>query len=216
MLLTAIEKQQLDAEVARAEGTTGAQIVAAIVPRSDGYPELPWIAFVCGLSLGMLAAVIQYLFRPVWEPSIVYWAAVMLGAGTVAALLCVFTPSLARLLLPQDRVVMETRQLAKSLFVDREVFATHQRIGVLLLTSVFERQIVVLPDKGLRDRVSSDAWQRVIEAMRTPLRQGQYALAMSTGIKTIEAILIASGLQGDPGATNELPDAIVDLERAQP
>ena len=146
----------------------------------------------------------------------VYWAAVMLGAGTAAALLCVFVPAIARLFLPQSRAVMETRQLAKSLFVDKEVFATHQRIGVLLLTSVFERQIVVLPDKGLRDRVASDAWQRVIEAMQTPLRRGQYAQAMATGIATIESILIANGLQGDASATNELPNDVIDLDRAQP
>jgi uncharacterized membrane protein YgcG len=106
MLLNSAEKQHLDALVARAEHNTGTQIVAAIVPRSNGYPELPWLTFGCGALLGTLATVVLSIYRPAWEPNVLYWAAATFGGGAAGTMLCTFVPSLARQLLIILLVVM--------------------------------------------------------------------------------------------------------------
>ena len=48
--LTDLERNGLDQRVAEAEKRTGAQVVLAVVKRSDTYAELPWKAFALGAA----------------------------------------------------------------------------------------------------------------------------------------------------------------------
>ncbi len=50
------ERNHLDRLVAAAEKRCGAQIILAIIGRSDDYPELPWRAFALSASMATLAA----------------------------------------------------------------------------------------------------------------------------------------------------------------
>ena len=72
-------------------------------------------------------------------------------------------PPFARLFLAAHRRDLEVRQHAQSLFLTRELFATRARTGVLILVSLFERRIEILPDTGLHARVSEADWRGVVE-----------------------------------------------------
>ncbi len=50
------EAAAIERGVAAVEARTGVQIVAAVVPRSDTYPELAWRAFALGTSFAALLA----------------------------------------------------------------------------------------------------------------------------------------------------------------
>jgi putative membrane protein len=204
------ERIRLDRRVAEAEKRTGAQIVLAVIERSDSYPELPWKAFALGASIAGLAVSAAFLVRPVWSSgsAALLAAAVTLATGSAAALLCVFAPGFARLFLDAHRAEGEVRQYASSLFLSRELFATHRRTGVLLLVSLFERQVVVLPDTGLAQRLDQDALQGIIARMAAPLKAGQVARALEDGLNRLEDVL-AGMATGDSGE-NELPDGIVE------
>ncbi len=95
-----------------------------------------------------------------------------LVVGVVCALLCVVVPTFARLFLETHRAEVEVRQYADSLFLSRELFATRRRTGILMLVSLFERRVVVLPDTGLSERLSQNAIREVIARMTTPLASG--------------------------------------------
>src|SRR6266852_5151260 len=89
----------------------------------------------------------------------------ILGVAAASALLAVFVPGFARLFLRPVRRHLEVRHYARSLFLTRELFKTRERNGVLLLISRFERQVEILPDTGLHDRVSEGDWRTVIARM---------------------------------------------------
>lgn len=204
------ERRHLDQRVAYAEKLTGAQVVLAVIEKSDSYVELPWKAFALGAAGAGLAAALLNLLQPPWSPSLTMFFAVTttLIGGAVCALLCVALPDFARLFLDAHRAEVETRQFAESLFLSREVFATRKRTGILLLVSLFEQRVVVLPDTGLRRRLNADVLQGIISRMAAPLASGQVGRALEAGLAGLEEVLGAGATAAS--GENELPNAIVE------
>ena len=54
--------------------------------------------------------------------------------------------------------------------------------GLVLLVGLFERQVVILTDKGIDARLPSGAFQTVIDAMTPLLRQGDRFQALMQGV----------------------------------
>jgi putative membrane protein len=209
-ILTEQERTQLDRRVADVEKRTGAQVVLAVIERSDAYAELPWKAFALGAAVAGLGTVVFDLLLPGRYTGLTVLFAMVstLATGGACALLCVGFPRFARFLLDAHRAEVEVGQYAKSLFLSREIFATRERIGVLLLVSMFERQVVLLPDSGLSKRLSKEAMRGIIARMTTALAAGQTGRALENGLRGLEENLPAAG-SGEP-PENELPNAIVE------
>lgn len=202
--LTDEERKELDQHTAAAEKRTGVQIVLAIVERSDAYAELPWKAFALGSSGAGLLVLIMNMLWPLTSPmqATLLAIVIMLAAGAGLALLSVFVLDFARLFLSVHRAETETRQYAESLFLNKQLFATRERKAVLLLVSLFERRIVVLPDTGLIQKINQEATEKIIQYMRIYLKAGQTARALETGLKKLEDIIRPS----EP--SHELPNVI--------
>ncbi len=206
------ERTQLDQRIADAEKRTGAQVVLAVIGRSDNFAELPWKAFALGAAFAGPAAALVALLRPVWTQGLATLLVVVatLGAGALCALVCIARPSFARFFLDPHRAEVEVRQYAQSLFLERELFATRSRTGVLLLVSMFERQVVLLPDRGLEKRLSRDASQAIVGRMKSALAAGQVVRALGDGLAGLEDAL-GTAAAGAP-REDELPDTIVEEE----
>jgi putative membrane protein len=208
------ERRQLDQRIADAEKRTGAQIVLAVIDRSDSYAEIPWKAFALGASIAGLLVLVMNLLWPLTSASTAVLLAIVMimASGAGFALLCVFAPDFARLFLHSHRAEVETRQYAESLFLSKQIFATGKRKAVLLLVSLFERQIVLLPDKGLIEQLNQKATDKIISVMRPYLTAGQTARALKAGLKKI-AELISAGDQLE-AFVNELPNGIIEEKGA--
>lgn len=207
------ERLRLNQQVADVEKNADVQVVLAVVDRCDVYAELPWKAFALGASVaGFLIALLNMLgSRCVHCASVLIAVPATLAVGVVSALLCIMVPAFARLFLDTTRAEVEARQYAESLFLSRELFATRRRTGILVLVSLFERRVIILPDIGLKERLSQNAIQEVIACMTTPLASGQIAYAFKKGLNRLESILAVTAT-GKPGE-NELPDGIIEGER---
>lgn len=202
--------RNLDHRVADVEKRTGAQIVLAVIERSDAYPELPWKAFALGTAVAGLLVAWQDMARPAWISgfAILFAVVLTLAAGISCALLCVYAPQFARLFLDRRRASAEVRQYASALFLSREMFATNRRTGILLLVSLFERHVVVLPDTGLAQRLSKDALQMIIACMTTALKKGEVERALEDGLDSLEDILVGTAT-GESGR-NELANIVIE------
>ena len=204
------ERLELDKRIKDVEEQTGAQIVLAVIERSDVYAELPWKAFALGTAVAGLAISLAAAVHARWPTAFGAQMSVpvMLATGATCALACVFLPRFARLFLETLRAEVEVRQYAESLFLSREVFNTRERTGIVMLVSLFEQQIVLVPDRGLRKRLSDAAAQGIIARMRTLLAMGRVAAAFGAGLDGLEAVLTPSAAHGSQG--NELPDSIIE------
>jgi len=208
------ERGRLNQLIADAEKRTGAQIVLAVVGRSDAYAEIPWKAFALGASVTGLFIFAMNILWPLNSPTQAALLAIvmMLAAGAGLALLSVFVPDFARLFLLTHRAEVETRQHAESLFLSRQLFTTRERKAVLLLVSIFERRIVVLPDVRLCQKLNHDAIEKIIKHMRPYLVAGQSARALAAGLEKLEDLLsdnIRSGF-----SDVEFPNDIIEEKGA--
>ncbi|MDA8100360.1 MAG: TPM domain-containing protein [Nitrospiraceae bacterium] len=208
--LTEQERQLLDKRVAEAEQRTGCQVVLAVIARSDVYAEIPWKAFALGAAAAGLAVFVWDVLQPVW----ITWATVLIAvttimaAGAACALASIHLSAVARFFLDRNRAEVEVLQYAQSLFLSRELFATSGRTGILLLVSLFERRVALLPDKGVEKRLNSEAQQAIITEMSGPLAEGRVAAAMDRGLMGLEKALAGTAPK-TPGK-DELPNQIVE------
>jgi len=212
--LNSEEKNRLDGRIAAAEKRTGAQIVFAVIERSDCYAELPWKAFALGASLAGLLVLAMNILLPIHSATKATLLSVVmiLSAGAGLALLSVFNPDFARLFLPGHRADVETRQYAESLFLSRELFATKTRRAALIMISLFERRIVVLPDRGLASQLHKEAANEIVQHMQTTLRSGQLALALEAGLQKFEELVVRDSPSTQ--ASGELPNTIIEEKGA--
>ena len=210
MQLSDEDRERLAGRVALLEARTGAQVVVSLVARSDSYPEAPWKAFSLAAALAALAVASWSVAGRQWETGypVLCAAAAILGCGALLALLTVYCPPVARLFVDRLRRRVEVGQHARTLFFDRALDRTRGRIGILLLASVFEREVVLLSDDGFDGKVDPAQWQELTQRVALLLRHGGPVGALHAGLDGLEASLLASGFRG-PGTANDLPDAIM-------
>ncbi len=203
------DRNRLDGLIADVEKRTNTQIVLAVIQRSDSYAELPWKAFALGASITGLLVFIVDLSSYGWYPKVTVLSAVagILGGGAVFALLTALIPGFAKRFLSSFRADVEVRQYAESLFLSRELFATSHRTGVLVLASLFERKVVILPDKGLSDHLTNKAMQSIITAMTRFLKRNEISRAFESGLEQLSHTL-ETNVQGK--GENELSDEIIE------
>jgi putative membrane protein len=208
MQLTEQERTIIAARVAALEARTGTQVVTAVVGKSDSYPEAPWKAFALGAAAAALACV-------VWQMAARGWSAdtpetghvlVILASGALLALLAILYPPFARLFVDRIRRDVEATQFAQSLFFRRGLDRTRNRVGVLLLVSLFERKVVILADEGFDGRIDVHDWEALTGRVTLLLRHSTTAIALRAGLEAMEAMLLERGFSGS-GTVNELPDA---------
>jgi len=214
MLLTANDKQSIEARVAALEKALGLQVVTIVVGKCDTYPETVWKAFALGTSLTALAVAVGEVLRPDWVSvgAVLSAAVTILAVGALCALASVYVRGFARLFLRESRATLEVSQYAKAQFLERELFATPERTAILLLVSILERRVVVLPDTALRAKVSATEWEGVIARVTERLRAGELANAVVAGLDAIEALLATKGIAR--GSGNTFGDAPIEEEGA--
>lgn len=211
-VLSDIDRTLLDKLIAEAENQTKAQIVLATVKRSDNYAETPWKAFAFGSSVAGFVVFLLDMFVLGWitDKTILFSIAAILATGVIFVILTLLFPGFARLFVSESRRVTETMQYAESLFLERELFATDGRRGILLLVSQFERQVVILPDKGVRDRLNKEVIKNIISNMTQYLRHNEIRKALETGLEELVKELCPSA-SARPDK-NELSNQIIEEE----
>jgi putative membrane protein len=94
-------------------------------------------------------------------------------------------------------------------FLERGVFETRERVGVLLFLACFERKAVILPDIGIRRHLSAAQIDAGIAEMKPLLERQRIAAACEAGIGAL-GTLLQEKLLLPAIAGNELPDAVIE------
>ena len=215
MYFSSKQADQLNQITRDLERRTGVQIIAAVVDKSDAYPEIPWKAFALGSAASALLIWLWQVLQPARFMPLTQLVPI-LGAGLTAALLTVLWPAFARFFLDGARSAGEVDQYARALFLEREIFNSPSRTGILLLVSLFERRVIILPDNGITGRVDPSALQPVIDRMTALLRRGEHFAAFAEGLALLEATLAAAGFTADNGESNHLSDTLIQRKEDRP
>jgi putative membrane protein len=205
------ERLEINNLVARFESATGVQAVAAVTPKADAYPEIPWKAFALGASLAGLVAALHPTVIRIWSDTGVAAldAMLILGSGALFAALSAFVPVFGRLLLDRVRARGEAQQYAKELFLERELFRTRSRRAVLVVMCRFEGLAVIVADSGLAQYAPPAELGSIAEAAGALTRKGDLRGAFALAFERVETLLTQGGMAADGAPDNELDDDVL-------
>lgn len=181
--------QLVEDAVKAAELKTSGEIVPMIVRRSSTVGHVPL------LLMSILVSVFMILDGPGWQYAWLgeHWAWYLLD-GVVLLLV---STSLSRLEIVQRLLTTNADQTdqvemrAELEFFESSVHVTDDATGVLLFVSLMEHRAVVLADKGIDAKVSSETWDEVCQLMIDGIRKGHVGLGLVAAIERCGEILAA-------------------------
>jgi putative membrane protein len=206
LTLTAEERERIKLAVHAAEQHTNAEIVPMIVSRSGLYRDAQHRAgLILALSVLTILLTTEILWLPWgWHAANAAWLvlATILAYGA-GAWLGTLVP-IVRLLTPTDRMHQKVRLRAGRAFAQHAVSQTRERTGVLIMVSLLEHQIHVLPDQPLFQRVPTERWSQIVHAAVGRLKTGDIVGGLCQSIETCGVLLA----EVCPGRAGDNPDEL--------
>jgi putative membrane protein len=200
---------RIKAAVFEAEGKISGEIVPVFVESSGRYT-------VANYRGGFIAAVSAFLtiifldrYIPqyaIYDPLIIL--IVFLLAGILGGLASNFILPLKRLLVTQPQLDFNTRVRAERAFLEEEVFNTRERTGILIFVSFFEREVMVMADKGISKVVEQREWDALVRLIIDGIRRNQIVDGLEAAIKRSGEILLEKGFARAEDDVNELGDEL--------
>lgn len=209
--LTEQEKARITEAVRAAERRTSAEIVPMLVAQSGLYRDAQHrtgLALALLILTGLLTG--EALWLPWgWHAANAAWLIVAtLLAYTIGTRLGTFG-AVIRAVTSTERLRRKVQLRAERAFAQHGISQTRERTGVLLMVSLLERRVYVLPDLGIGSKISAAQWDEVVEAVVTKLKANDIAGGLCAGIERCGTILThvcPATLGNNP---DELPDRIV-------
>ncbi len=210
--LTEADLARIKEAVAKAERTTSGEIVPYIVRRSGRYEVAVWrtaaIAALAAFTVLTLLALLYRGWSAHWWQDARFQTLVIAAAGAAAGGLVALVPWCRRLIAGKERMMMQVHRRAMAAFVEKEVFATRDRSGILLFVSLTEHRIEVVGDAGINAHVNRGEWAQVVRVIRDGIKTQTLADGLVEGITLCGELLHQSGLEIRPDDTNELSDEV--------
>jgi putative membrane protein len=195
--------------VQEAERGTCGEIVPYIVPASDEYAEALWrVAALAAATVLVAMAVAQVLFGFRLSLGTIGVALVTILFSLFCVTMVQITPALKRLAAGHALIARRTLQRAEEAFIAEEVFATTERVGILLFISLLEHRVIVLGDTGINQRVEAGEWNAVVTTIVDAIRRGHVTDGIVAAVQQCSEILTRHGFATLPGDINELRDEL--------
>jgi putative membrane protein len=207
---TDVERARIKAAVETAEvGTTG-EIVPMVVTASARYREA---GFRSGVVLAWLTLAILLTVEFSWLPwgwhagnagLLLFGVIVAYGIGEWLGQF----PSVIRLVVSRERMAQKVRLRAEQLFYQESLHRTKAGTGILILISLLERQVQVLADRGINERVPPGTWDGLVHGITDGIHEGRPTEAICDAIRRCGAFLAEVAPSRSGENPNELPDQL--------
>lgn len=200
--LTQSDRDRISQAVLEAEKQTTGEIVPMIVAQSDDYLGARWrLAIVTALLFGFLT----YFFLGDYDSVWILWAQIPglyigYGLGAFGAVLRPFLLS--------AKIDEEVHQRALQAFFSRNLHATKNRTGILIMVSILEHRVEILADTGINAKVSKDTWQKIVADMLGKIKSGDITEGFCTAVRECGEVL-AKDFPGTHDNPDELSNKVI-------
>jgi putative membrane protein len=192
--------------ISQIESQSHAELVVIVKSRIQGYSEYP---LAVGATLAFMALT-YFRFSPDFYEDWIIYAGTVLGF-VLGAVLSDGIPAMLRLLVGRKRLEKSAEIMARAYFQKGGIHHTRDKTGVLIFIALWEKQIVILPDRGVESAIPLGEWEKIRQDFRGVFRAKNPAIAFVAkleGMLTVFSRYIPQ-VEGD---INELPDNLeVDL-----
>ena len=198
---------RIKAAVHQAESKISGEIVPVFVEKSGFYSVANYRAAVVAGSLVFLLVIFFDRYMPalaIYDPLLIFLLIVMFGL--LGALISNYVDLVKRIFIPQQHFDHATRQRAETAFLQEEVFNTRHRTGIMIFISFFEREVMVIADRGISKVVEQKEWDKMVQGIIQNIRMGKVADGIEAAILRCGEILLEKGFLKTADDVNELKD----------
>lgn len=185
------EKARISEAVRAAEMRTSAEIVPMLVTRSGLYRDAQHRA---GLAAALVVLTSLLMGEGLWaswrwQTADAAWLLLgVLVAYAIGSWIGTFAVVI-RGMTSRERLHRKVQLRAEYAFAQHSLSRTRQRRGVLLMISLLERHVYVLPDVGIGSGITPAEWSEVVGAVLKRLREGDIAGGFCAGIERCGTLL---------------------------
>ena len=222
--LSEADFQSIKETVAVCEAKTTGEIAVAVTPESCHYSFWELLA---SNGLAGIAAVILIpfadTFRTIYQR--LYWHnepgwiipciyLIFIFATVVIGFYLCNIPAIDRLVIPRAVKKMCVDNRAMRYFAESGVYDTAEHSGILIFVSYMERQVRIIADSGISQKISQDLWNIIADELAENLKKGNAALGFTQAIEKC-GDLLAENFPNHEENPNELSDGLVILGGAE-
>lgn len=165
-LLSEEDQKFIEGVIKQAELATSGEIVFTVAEASAKYSH----ATLQGAILGMVVAVAVYMMIPVEHTTTVLLWTEVLSFAVCYALLPLMP--WRRWIISRDKMDARVKEAALMQFYASGLYKTRESNGVEIYLSIFEREVVVIGDSGIHQKMGDEHWQNVRNLIIDGIKRG--------------------------------------------
>ena len=214
----AFEKIRLS--VKEAEQNTSGEIAVCLANESSDYSFWEFFAStVAGILVFFCALPFSSSLKKFYESenwlSPEWYIPLTFGVIYLLSVLIFFflfnIPFFDRLVIPFSYKSRMVSKQAFSVFAQTGVYETEHHNGILIYVSYLERQVRIVCDKGISNKISDDLWKIIADSLASDIAKGNAQEAFCDEIGKCGELL-KEHYPSEKENENELPDGLVILE----
>jgi putative membrane protein len=199
--------EKIKSAVKEAESQISGEIVPVFVEKSGFYSIASYRASMAFGAFFFLLVILFDRYLPslaIYDPLVIFMSVILVGL--IGAIAGQYIDFLKRFFVGQHHLDRATRQRAETAFLQEEVFNTRHRTGILIFISFFEREVIVIADRGISKVVDQKEWDKLVKGITQNIRAGKVSEGIVEAIKRCGEILLEKGFVKTPDDVNELRD----------
>jgi putative membrane protein len=197
------DNKAIEEAIKKAEGMTSGEIVFATAPASAHYHH----ATLQGALLGMAVVTAVFLALPLSHTlTSLLWTEFL----SFAIFYAIF-PHLPwrRWIISKQEMDARVKDAAFMQFYSSGLYRTQESNGVEIYLSFFEREVVVIGDRAIHEKMGDQHWNKVRDLIIQGMKSGDVSGGICAAIEACGKAL-AEHFPHRPDDVNELPDAVID------
>ncbi|MBQ0040231.1 MAG: TPM domain-containing protein [Treponema sp.] len=214
------DMEEIKSAVAKAEDRTDGEIALAVVAESDTYAQWELVAagatalalFLC--IFPMSPQIYAWLEGRFWGIEPWYLSLFFMAVCSLAAVVLYFlynVPAIDAVVIPSGAKTKAVSKRAMEHFAQSGIYCTDNHAGILVFVSYFEKQVRIIADRHISEKVSDDLWQLVADEMTENLAAGKAKEAFICAVEKCGQLL-AENFPAKGEKKNQLYDGLVVLE----
>ena len=206
--------------VADVESKTTGEIAVAVAAESAHYSfwELLWADLIGAI---VLIAMLPFSDKILGLYRLLYWQnepswilpvfyVISCFSTVVISFYLANIPAIDRIIIPLSVRKSCVTHRAFRYFTESGVYDTKEHSGILIFVSYMERQVRIIADRGISEKISQDMWNLIADELAENLKKGDDLLAFTDAISKCGELL-AQNFPCKEENPNELSDGLVIL-----
>ncbi|MBF0208174.1 MAG: hypothetical protein HQK53_14950 [Oligoflexia bacterium] len=191
------EKEKISQTIKKVEQSTSGEIVVLVADSSNNYDEsailgLIGVSMFLGIIIEHLIAIYSkfysqwdgdnisfgsylgdFLLQSLNETSLWRFLIFTVISFIILYLIMMIYPTLKLRLVSKSKVEKRLKEQAILAFYQNELYKTCHKTGVLIFISILERQVFILGDSGINQKIAEGFWYGLAEELTSGIRVGR-------------------------------------------